>query len=73
MNWIEELLKIDYETNKAIGDHGAEDILKRAKNTSDGKVNVLTHCNTGSLATSGYGTALGVVRSLFKMDNLSKS
>ena len=25
---------------------------------------VLTHCNTGSLATAGYGTALGVVRAL---------
>jgi len=25
----------------------------------------LTHCNTGSLATAGYGTALGVIRSLF--------
>jgi methylthioribose-1-phosphate isomerase len=23
---------------------------------------VLTHCNTGSLATGGYGTALGVIR-----------
>jgi methylthioribose-1-phosphate isomerase len=23
---------------------------------------VMTHCNTGSLATSGYGTALGVIR-----------
>lgn len=28
----------------------------------DGKVNVLTHCNTGSLATAGHGTALGVIR-----------
>ncbi|MFM8330147.1 MAG: S-methyl-5-thioribose-1-phosphate isomerase, partial [Candidatus Methylumidiphilus sp.] len=27
---------------------------------------VLTHCNTGSLATGGYGTALGVIRSAFK-------
>ncbi|MBU0655079.1 MAG: S-methyl-5-thioribose-1-phosphate isomerase [Gammaproteobacteria bacterium] len=26
---------------------------------------VLTHCNTGSLATGGYGTALGVIRSAF--------
>jgi methylthioribose-1-phosphate isomerase len=28
------------------------------------KVSILTHCNTGSLATGGYGTALGVIRSL---------
>jgi methylthioribose-1-phosphate isomerase len=29
-----------------------------------GRVRVLTHCNTGSLATAGYGTALGVIRAL---------
>ncbi len=28
----------------------------------DGDV-ILTHCNTGSLATAGFGTALGVIRS----------
>jgi len=39
---------------RAIGRHGA-DLL------SDG-VTVLTHCNAGALATSGYGTALGVIR-----------
>jgi methylthioribose-1-phosphate isomerase len=27
---------------------------------------ILTHCNAGALATAGYGTALGVVRSVFK-------
>lgn len=27
----------------------------------------MTHCNTGSLATAGYGTALGVIRSLFNL------
>lgn len=27
-------------------------------------VKVLTHCNTGSLATAGFGTALGVIRAL---------
>ncbi|ODM97013.1 Methylthioribose-1-phosphate isomerase [Orchesella cincta] len=68
VNWIEELVKTDLETNKAIGKHGAEDIIQRAK--TEGSVNVLTHCNTGSLATSGYGTALGVVRSLFQNGKL---
>ena len=29
---------------------------------------ILTHCNAGALATAGYGTALGVVRSAFKAD-----
>jgi len=31
---------------------------------------VLTHCNTGSLATGGYGTALGVIRSAFNAGTL---
>jgi len=29
---------------------------------------ILTHCNAGALATAGYGTALGVVRSAFQRD-----
>ena len=32
----------------------------------EGKFSILTHCNTGSLATGGYGTALGVIRSVCK-------
>lgn len=32
---------------------------------------VLTHCNTGSLATGGYGTALGVIRSAWQQGKLS--
>jgi len=31
---------------------------------------VVTHCNTGSLATGGYGTALGVVRSAYAQGKL---
>lgn len=33
---------------------------------------VLTHCNTGSLATGGYGTALGVIRSGFSTGKIEK-
>lgn len=33
---------------------------------------VLTHCNTGSLATGGYGTALGVIRAAWAAGKLSK-
>ncbi len=43
------ILQEDIETNKAIGRWGAEFI-------SDGDT-ILTHCNAGSLATGGYGTA----------------
>ncbi|MDP2675231.1 MAG: S-methyl-5-thioribose-1-phosphate isomerase [Dehalococcoidia bacterium] len=33
-------------------------------------VSLLTHCNTGSLATGGYGTALGVVRAAWEQGKL---
>ncbi|KAJ3800190.1 Methylthioribose-1-phosphate isomerase [Lentinula aff. detonsa] len=36
----------------------------------DRKMSVLTHCNTGALATSGHGTALGIIRTLHNMDYL---
>lgn len=33
---------------------------------------VLTHCNTGSLATGGYGTALGVIRTAYAAGNIKR-
>jgi methylthioribose-1-phosphate isomerase len=45
----------DLAANRALGERGAELIPERAR--------VMTHCNTGALATAGHGTALGVVRS----------
>ncbi|MBI2916221.1 MAG: S-methyl-5-thioribose-1-phosphate isomerase [Elusimicrobia bacterium] len=33
---------------------------------------VLTHCNTGSLATSGWGTALGVIRTAYRRGRIQK-
>lgn len=55
----------DLKTNTAIGEHGAEWLRKQGASTSsDQTISVLTHCNTGSLATSGHGTALGIIRSL---------
>lgn len=63
------MLRIDVTTNKKIGDLGMQEILYTSKERS---VKVLTHCNTGSLATAGYGTALGVIRSLHKMEKLGK-
>ncbi len=44
----------DVAVCRAIGRHGLEVVPQDA--------GILTHCNTGSLATAGYGTALGVVR-----------
>ncbi|KAM8974026.1 methylthioribose-1-phosphate isomerase [Pelodytes ibericus] len=69
IKWAEGLLEKDVEDNRKIGDFGAQHILQAAGST-DG-VCILTHCNTGSLATAGYGTALGVVRSLHSLGRLS--
>ena len=49
------LFNADLETNRAIGRAGAALLPDGAR--------VLTHCNTGALATAGHGTALGVIRS----------
>jgi methylthioribose-1-phosphate isomerase len=49
------LFNADLETNRAIGRTGAALVPDGAR--------VLTYCNTGSLATAGHGTALGVIRS----------
>jgi 5-methylthioribose kinase len=67
INASETLLAEDVATNKSIGDYGAKKILEI---TGRDSIRVLTICNTGSLATAGYGTALGVVRSLHSMGKL---
>jgi methylthioribose-1-phosphate isomerase len=54
----QHILEEDVALCKAIGRHGAELI-------QDGQT-VLTHCNAGALATAGYGTALGVIRSAWE-------
>ena len=36
----------------------------------ESSIKILTHCNTGSLATGGYGTALGVIRALQDLGRL---
>lgn len=64
------MLEKDIADNRAIGDHGAKKILSGL--SGDNPVRVLTHCNTGSLATAGYGTALGVIRTLHEMKRLGK-
>jgi methylthioribose-1-phosphate isomerase len=50
----------DIEINKKMGDYGASVVPLGAT--------ILTHCNAGALATVGYGTALGVIRSAFAKD-----
>jgi methylthioribose-1-phosphate isomerase len=64
LDWAHGLHAADVASCRAIGDHGAE--LFRAGDR------VLTHCNTGALATAGYGTALGVITSSFRDGKLSQ-
>ncbi|XP_039132897.1 methylthioribose-1-phosphate isomerase [Dioscorea cayenensis subsp. rotundata] len=58
----ERMLTDDVNDNKAIGFHGARFLQSQLKDSES--LSILTHCNTGSLATAGYGTALGVIRSV---------
>ncbi len=52
----------DIAANRAMGKLGAGLI--------EAKAGVLTHCNTGSLATGGFGTALGVIRQAWSEQRL---
>lgn len=56
----------DLQTCQAIGDHGLSILPEKPQAT------ILTHCNAGSLATAGYGTALGVVRSAWREERLQR-
>ncbi|KAI8144287.1 S-methyl-5-thioribose-1-phosphate isomerase [Fennellomyces sp. T-0311] len=58
----EKMLVDDVQDNKNIGKYGAEYIVNNARDSTN--ISVLTHCNTGSLATAGWGTALGIIRDL---------
>ncbi|MCY4581953.1 MAG: S-methyl-5-thioribose-1-phosphate isomerase [Chloroflexi bacterium] len=48
----------DIDSNRAIGRNGAALMPESG--------GILTHCNTGALATAGYGTALGVIRAAWE-------
>lgn len=54
----------DLAANHAMGLIGADCLSQGAR--------VLTHCNTGSLATAGFGTALGVIRAGFALGKISQ-
>jgi methylthioribose-1-phosphate isomerase len=57
----------DIRTCESIGDHGVAALPKTPE-----KLRLLTHCNAGALATAGYGTALGVVRSAWRDGRLER-
>ncbi|KZV69964.1 putative translation initiation factor aIF-2BI/5-methylthioribose-1-phosphate isomerase [Peniophora sp. CONT] len=56
---------------------GAEWLQKETKtrgtSQSGSELNVMTVCNTGSLATAGYGTALGLITHLFETGKLNRA
>ena len=56
----------DLATCQAIGDRGLAVLPDRPE-----KLRILTHCNAGALATAGYGTALGVIRSVARSQRLA--
>ena len=53
----------DIDANRRMGELGAAYL--------EGAQGLLTHCNTGSLATGGYGTALGVIRTAYRQASKS--
>jgi methylthioribose-1-phosphate isomerase len=62
--WAEKLHRDDIAANLRMGGFGASLFGEGDR--------VLTHCNTGSLATAGYGTALGVIQSAWRQGKVSK-
>ncbi len=63
LEWAHGLHAADVAANRRIGEHGAELFAENDR--------VLTHCNTGSLATAGYGTALGVIQASWARGRLA--
>jgi S-methyl-5-thioribose-1-phosphate isomerase len=61
------VLEEDRKANRAIGESGARLVLELV---AQDRVSLYTHCNAGALATVEWGTALGVVRSLFGLGRL---
>lgn len=62
--WAEQMHRDDVAANLRMGEFGATLFEPGDR--------VLTHCNTGSLATAGYGTALGVIQSAWRQGKVSK-
>ena len=58
-----KIFEEDLASCRAMGDFGAQLVPENAK--------ILTHCNAGALATAGYGTALGVIRSAYRDGKVS--
>ena len=60
----ETIHREDIDANLRMGDLGAAFLKSESR--------VLTHCNAGALATGGYGTALGVIRSGYRQGRIAE-
>lgn len=66
-----DLYDADLSNNFKIGENGLNYITETLRSQNfKGPFSIMTICNTGSLATSGHGTALGIIRTTFQ--NLTK-
>jgi methylthioribose-1-phosphate isomerase len=57
----DRLVTEDTAANRQLSRHGADWLLAKLDRRP---LRVLTHCNTGALATTGWGTAFGIIREL---------
>ena len=62
--WAKDLHAADFESNRRMGEYGAALFPAGSR--------ILTHCNTGALATTGIGTALGVIRTAHAQGRVSE-
>ena len=64
-----QLAREDKESSTSMGNIGADWLINKLGSKP---LTLLTHCNTGSLATTGTGTALGVIKELHKRGNVKE-
>ena len=64
-----QLAREDKESSTSMGNIGADWLISKLGSKP---LTLLTHCNTGSLATTGTGTALGVIKELHKRGNVKE-
>ena len=69
--FAEDYFRADVRINTAISQFGCDHILANCR-APGAKVRLMTHCNTGALATTQYGTALGVIRFVHTAEQLER-
>ena len=64
-----QIAQEDARANREMGKRGADFLLKK---TGKNRLRILTHCNTGALATTEWGTAFGVIRELHQRGSIEE-